>query len=109
MNIVIISIVLVIMIASIFVLSKFALWEETPKVIIKGVVNEIAKDKSYIIVSGRKISIKEDFWEIVHLEPGDEVKVLAQKENGEWLAVDCEHLLTESEKEAIDKNEIYVE
>ncbi len=63
--------------------------EEELEITIQGVVQEIAADKSYIIVDGTKIITESDFFEYCDLTIGEKVVIFAEKTDKGLTAFDC--------------------
>ena len=59
---------------------------------ISGVVDEVAQDGSYVVVSGNKIMIPMDMVEYFNIEKGDQVEVIVEEVNGVVQAVDYDYL-----------------
>lgn len=63
--------------------------------IVKGTIQEIAKDGSYIVVDGKKIITTKEFLEESYLEVGDNVEITAQMTKNGLEAVDYRYIYEE--------------
>lgn len=69
--------------------------EKNNLIVVKGTVETIAADGSYIIVDGKKILTSKEFIENYYLEPEDAVEVMAENKEEGLTAVDCQYIFTE--------------
>ncbi|MCM8823833.1 MAG: hypothetical protein NC822_04060 [Candidatus Omnitrophica bacterium] len=65
------------------------------QVTIKGVVQEIAEDGSYIVVEGQKILTNKEFIEDAFLALDDKIEVIAVNTPEGLKAVDCNYIFEE--------------
>lgn len=63
--------------------------------IVKGTIQEISKDGSYIVVDGKKIVTTKEFLEESYLEVGDNVEITAQMTKNGLEALDYKYLYDE--------------
>jgi len=69
------------------------------QVTVKGTVEEVAEDGSYVIVSGTKIMTTTEFLEDSYLEEGDKVEITADKTPEGLKAASYKYLFFEEEEE----------
>lgn len=75
----------------IFAAASFA--QEEDKTIIKGKVETVAEDASYIVVAGTKIATPKEFRDNAFLEVGDKVEISTEKTEAGIKAVDYNYVL----------------
>lgn len=68
---------------------------ETPKEIIKGKIEKIAEDGTYIIVDGKKIMTPKEFLEEAYFEVDDKVAITVKKSKDGVEAVSYEYIFEE--------------
>jgi len=76
--------------------------QEAGDEIVKGVIEEVAQDGSYIIVNKQKINTAKDFVDEAYFEVGDKVKIEVKSSAQGLEAVDYEYIFDE---EAVMENE----
>ena len=76
----------------------------TPDVTIEGAIQEIAADKSYIIVDGTKIITESDFFGYNDLAVGKTVAIFAEKTDNGLIAVDCVPINVDATAAQVDIN-----
>jgi len=72
--------------------------ERIEKETVRGTVQEIAKDGSYIIVNDKKILTTDEFLEDSYLELGDEVEIIAEKTANGLKVIDYKYIFDENEE-----------
>ena len=69
--------------------------EEPRKLIVGGLVQDIANDDSYVIISGRKIFTSEKFREVTFFEIGENIEIIAEISENGLEAVEYKYLFEE--------------
>jgi hypothetical protein len=79
---------------------------ETPKSenknVVKGIVKEVAKDKSYIMVDDNKIMTTKEFLDDSYLEVGDKVEITVEKTDAGQKALSYNYIFEEDPSEDLD-------
>ena len=74
----------------------------TSDVTIEGVVQEIAADKSYIIVDSTKIITESDFFGYNDITVGEKVAIFAEKTDNGLVAFDCVPMNADTAESQVD-------
>lgn len=69
---------LLLLLVIIFVGTTFVFAQENKTTIVKGTIEQIAEDSSYIVVSGKKIITTKELVEEAYFEIGDQVEIRAE-------------------------------
>jgi hypothetical protein len=81
----------------VFFVLNFGFAQEADQIKIKGAVEKIAEDGSYIIVNSQKISTTSEFLNDAYLEVGDNIEVVAEKSDQGLKIVSYEFTIDEEE------------
>lgn len=60
--------------------------------IIKGIVEEVDKDFSYVVLNGQRMIIDAEIKEFVNFEVGDEVELKTEKVGEDTIVLDYEYI-----------------
>ncbi len=73
------------------------------EMVIKGSIDEISEEGSYITVNGKRILVSADFLDSFYLDEGDGVKITAQKDEKGIKALDWEYIPSEDQDQDYDE------
>lgn len=83
-----------------------AITTEAPKSetknVVKGIVKEVAKDKTYIMVDDNKILTTKEFLDDSYLEVGDKVEITVEKADAGQKALSYNYIFEEDPSEDLD-------
>ena len=97
----------VLLLIMIFAGITFAFAQEDDSVLLKGKIEQISEDGSYITIDGQKVLIAKELVEEAYFELGDNVEIKAENSQEGLRALSYKYIYDEESEYEDDSEEIY--